>query len=251
VNALFYVLGGSASIVSIFVVVQLITLCGISKETGLRYEGKRLFHGVLFGSLIGRAFFCFVYPSIGLLPSYPWIFLFVWTNHSLEMVFFFAFFLLVTFWSDLITSLRGPGSCATAGCLRGGLIGFTAFVAAIVASFLGLMLGRPEQVLLLDAIYAGIVNLLSIAVAFLFLVLGVVLFRLLRRTDQLLTVAVEKKKSMAKTVFFVTALCTLCFAFRVGVSIYSIGRWKKRDAFFHVEICFVSKRVERIWDVQF
>jgi hypothetical protein len=45
-----------------------------------------------------------------------------------------------------------------------------------------------------------------------------------RKTDQLLTVNVEKKKSMAKTVFFVTALCTLCFAFRVIVSIYSIAQ---------------------------
>ncbi len=60
--------------------------------------------------------------------------------------------------------------------------------------------------------------------ALLFLVLGIILFRLLRKTDQLITVNVEKKKSMAKTVFFVTALCTVCFAFRVIVSIYSIAQ---------------------------
>lgn len=104
-----------------------------------------------------------------------------------------------------------------------------------------MQVGQPEYVLVFDAVYAGIVNLLSIAVAFSFLVLGIILFRLLRKTDQLLTVNVEKKKSMAKvweeickefvlfnrwkqTVFFVTALCTLCFAFRVIVSIYSMAR---------------------------
>ena len=80
------------------------------------------------------------------------------------------------------------------------------------------------MVLLWDAIFAGVVNLLSILVALLFLVLGIILFRLLRKTDQLITVNVEKKKSMAKTVFFVTALCTVCFAFRVIVSIYSIAQ---------------------------
>lgn len=106
------------------------------------------------------------------------------------MIFFFAFFLLVTFWSDLITSLRGPGACVSINCLRASLIGFTLFVVSVVALFLGLIVGQPDAVLLFDAIYAGFVNLLSILVALLFLVLGVILFRLLRRTDQLLTVAV-------------------------------------------------------------
>jgi hypothetical protein len=62
VNILFYVLAGSASAVALVVFWQLLNLFSVSRETGLKYEGKRLFHWVLGGSLLGRAFFCFVSP---------------------------------------------------------------------------------------------------------------------------------------------------------------------------------------------
>ncbi len=145
VNILFYVLGGSSAVVSLLVLWQLINLCSVSRETGLKYEGKRLFHWVLFGSLLGRSFFCFVSPSICRLPLFPYIFLYIWINHSLEMVFFFAFFLLSTFWTDIITSLRGPGGLCSTGCLRGGLLVVTLFVVAVVLVFLGLFLGRTGE----------------------------------------------------------------------------------------------------------
>ncbi len=199
-------------------------LMGISRETGLKYSGKRLFHWVLGGSLLGRAFFFFVSPSINLLPSFPWVYMYVWLNHTLEILFFFAFFLLLSFWSDLISSLKGPGSPLTPTCLKWGLIAFIFSLCAIVALALGLMLGYPDQILLLDAYFAGLVNLLSIMAAILFLVCGIILWRLLRKTDQLLSVNVEKKKQFGRTVALVTALCTACFLFRVGVSIYSIAQ---------------------------
>ncbi len=125
----------------------------------------------------------------------------------------------------------------TPACLKWSLVAFIVLLAASLNTALVLVLVFPDYVLLLDAYFAGFVDMLSILAAVLFLVLGVILYRLLRKTDQLLTVNVEKKKSMAKvtfcdfscnayfdckTVFLVTALCSVCFVFRVVVSIYSI-----------------------------
>jgi hypothetical protein len=222
IDVLYYLLGGFNVFVLLCDVWQLARLMGISRETGLKYNGKRLFHWVLGASLLLRAFFFFASPSLCLLPSYPWSSLYVWVNHTDEVLFFFAFFLLLSFWTDLITSLKGPGSPLTPACLKWSLVAFIIVLAAALSAALAVLLVMPQYVLLIDAFFAGLVDVLSILAAILFLVLGVILYRLLRKTDQLLTVNVEKKKSMAKTVFLVTALCSVCFIFRVIVSIYSI-----------------------------
>ncbi len=105
-TVLYYLLASFNTVVLVMDIWQLARLMGISRETGLKYNGKRLFHWVLGASLLLRAFFFFVSPNLCLVRDYPWVYLYVWLNHATEVLFFFAFFLLLSFWTDLITSLK-------------------------------------------------------------------------------------------------------------------------------------------------
>jgi hypothetical protein len=177
-------------------------------------------------SLLGRAVFFFLSPWIPSFPKDPTIQIYIWFNHSLEVLFFFAFFMLLIFWMDLITSLRGPGSGPSPTCQKVSLIVFITFLVGVVLGFGGLFLGwsqgKEAKILYLDSYFAGLVSVLSVMVSVMFLIFGLILYRLLRKHDQLLTVNVEKKKQMARNIFIVTALCIVCFGFRVIVTIYSL-----------------------------
>lgn len=224
VEVMSYVLAGCCIVVGILDVVLLVRLLIIAKETRLKYNGKKLFHVVIAISLFGRAAFFFMWTLRDQIPSFPSA-LFAWFNHSLELVFFLAFFLLLVFWVDLIATLRNSVNVFPLS-LRVALGIVLSIVVGAFAVFLGLILtyqSNVSELLFLDALYAGLVDVLSVATAIAFLVFGVILYRLLRQQNQLLTVHAEKKKSMAKNVFVVTILCTLCFLFRVGTSVYSIS----------------------------
>ena len=95
-----YVLGAFSTLALGLDMWQLVRLHQSSLETGLKYAAKRLFHWVLGASLFGRAFFFFVTPSVP--DSRPWLPLYTWLNHTLAVLFFFAFFLpfLVPFFSS-------------------------------------------------------------------------------------------------------------------------------------------------------
>merc|ERR1711991_437847 len=199
-----YVLAACAVVVLAFDIWQLVRLLMISRETGLAYNGKRVFHAVLGVSLAGRAVFFFVAPSWCSFQSEASEQLFVWSNHTLEVLFFCAFFLLLIFWMELISSLRREPSRSAARCQKVLLGVFVSGLVAMALIFLVMLLAwakTSDQVLLLDLVFAGLVNLLEILAAVMFCIFGFILYRLLRKHDQLLTVNVQKKKQMARNIF--------------------------------------------------
>ena len=97
-DVLNYVLAASAAAALFFTLLSFFRLLVVSRQTGLRYDGKRFFHIVLAFSLLGRCAFFFVSPWICKWPPTPSIQLFIFFNHTLEILFFCAFFLLLIFW---------------------------------------------------------------------------------------------------------------------------------------------------------
>merc|ERR1711991_129074 len=154
--------------------------------------------------LAARAVFFFVAPSWCSFQSEASEQLFVWSNHTLEVLFFCAFFLLLIFWMELISSLRREPSRSAARCQKVLLGVFVSGLVAMALIFLVMLLAwakTSDQVLLLDLVFAGLVNLLEILAAVMFCIFGFILYRLLRKHDQLLTVNVQKKKQMARNIF--------------------------------------------------
>lgn len=190
--ALNYVLGATALIVLALDVGQLIRLFFMSRQTGLAYNGKRFFHVVLGISLLGRVCYFIISPFLCAFKASPAIQLFIWSNHTLEVLFFCAFFLLLIFWVDLISSLQREPSRKRAICQKTSLGIFLGLLLATICLFLLLALvwanSNSRRVLILDIYYASVVDVLELGATAMFLAFGWVLFSLLRRHDELLTV---------------------------------------------------------------
>jgi THH1/TOM1/TOM3 domain len=228
-DAVNYTIGAMDVILLLVASIQLIRFVRGSKRVMLSFTAKKLFHAVLVLMLLIRSMFFLMLPSIngsGALSKCPAWVLVCW-NHWAEFLFIINYYILLVFWIDFYSHLRGQESrwlrrrrifivLSTTAVLLANVV---LTLASAAVSYVYSSALRTQSVLtLVDASWALFGAALFLMMACGFLVYGV---RLHNELKQHVALGIKLRHSGATPILLIGAICTLCFSARAAVNVYS------------------------------